>query len=91
VKVHYPAATLLSEETLSFQETLNFRNRLLTEPVFINVFTDPYTFLAVIIKRTALMTIVFGLYSLQVSLCNFWMYLVFAQHMMQHVLQMTYV
>jgi hypothetical protein len=75
VKVHYPATTLLSEETLSFQETSNFRNGLLTEPVFINIFTDPCTFLAVIIKRTALMTMVFGLYSLQVSLCGFQTYL----------------
>jgi hypothetical protein len=75
VKVHYPTATLLSEGILSFQETLNFRNRILMEPVFINVFTDPCNFLTVIINRSALMTMAFGLYSLQVSLCGFQMYL----------------
>jgi hypothetical protein len=49
MKVHYPTATLLSEGTLSFQETSNFRNRLLMEPVFIKAFTDPCAFLTVII------------------------------------------
>lgn len=51
IKVHYPTATLLSGGTLSFQETSNFRNRFLMESVFINVFTDPCTFLTVILNR----------------------------------------